>query len=897
MVQTLKIALWNANGLNQHSHELKSFINHNEIDVMLVTETHFTNKSYLTLFNYKIYFTNHPDGTAHGGTAILIRNSIKHHELESYIENHLQATTIAIEGVTGITKISAVYCPPKHNNKKDKYEAFFKTLGNKFIAGGDYNAKNIVWGARVTTTKGRELLTAMHSNNLNYVTTGEPTYWPTDPNKTPDLLDFYITKGIDNKLVTATSSLDMSSDHTPVILNMYSDTTHTPHPPALCNKNTNWDTFQEVLDEAIELKIPLRTPADVEWAISNLIINIQKASWAATPTYKQPTTKESCPQTLKEKILEKRRLRRNWQQNRTVSNKNKFNKAARKLKKVILEIKNDSIQRYLEELTPTEATDYSLWKATRKLKSPQTPIPPIRKNNGKWARNNMEKADAFGDYLSQVFQPNNLESTPEEMEEINKILNEPFQMELPIPKFKFNEVKNVIMKEINPKKAPGYDLITGRILQKLTKKGIMAILHIFNAIVKLNYFPQQLKMAVIIMLPKPGKKLDELTSYRPISLLPVLSKVLEKLIMKRIKPILDSKNLIPAHQFGFRQEHGAIEQVHRLVKHISNDLENKRYCSAAFLDISQAFDKVWHRGLLYKLKNLLPHPYYELLKSYLSDRFFSVKYNSEYSELHHSKAGVPQGSVLGPMLYQLFTADLPTSRNTITATFADDTAVLASHHDPAAASRNLQASLNNIQAWLKKWKIRINESKSIHVTFTLRRGICPAVLINNQMITQKNEVKYLGLHLDRRLTWRTHIFTKRKQMGLKLRQLYWLIGKKSQLNLTNKILIYKAILKPIWTYGIQLWGSASNSNLEIVQRFQNKVLRIITSAPWYVSNNIIEKDLQVQSIKTEVTKYSEKYKDKTSAHSNDLVRELFNVNSEVRRLKRFKPTDLINRFK
>jgi hypothetical protein len=117
---------------------------------------------------------------------------------------------------------------------------------------------------------------------------------------------------------------------------------------------------------------------------------------------------------------------------------------------------------------------------------------------------------------------------------------------------------------------------------------------------------------------------------------------------------------------------------------------------------------------------------------------------------------------------------------------------------------------------------------------------CPPVKLNNEHLPQADEVKYLGIHLDRRLTWRKHITTKRKQLDLKLQNLYWIIGRKSQLSLENKLLVYKVILKPVWTYGMQLWGTASNSNLEILELFQSKVLRVITDAPWYIPNTVIK---------------------------------------------------------
>jgi len=123
--------------------------------------------------------------------------------------------------------------------------------------------------------------------------------------------------------------------------------------------------------------------------------------------------------------------------------------------------------------------------------------------------------------------------------------------------------------------------------------------------------------------------------------------------------------------------------------------------------------------------------------------------------------------------------------------------------------------------------MKVNETKSIHVTFTLKRSVCPSVQLKNKHLAQPDDVKYLGIHLDRKLTWRKHITL----LDLKLRKLYWITGRKSKLSLGSKLLVYKAILKPIWTYGVQLWGSASNSNIDILERFQSKALRIITEAP------------------------------------------------------------------
>lgn len=321
-------------------------------------------------------------------------------------------------------------------------------------------------------------------------------------------------------------------------------------------------------------------------------------------------------------------------------------------------------------------------------------------------------------------------------------------------------------------------------------------------------------------------------------------------------------------------------------------MENKKYSSAVFLDVSQAFDRVWHSGLLYKLKSLVPAPFYLVLKSYLQQRCFYVNIRNSFSIIRHISAGVPQGSVLGPILYTIFTSDMPTTANVTTATYADDTALIASSESEVEASRFVQAELNKIDEWLKRWRIAINTEKSTHVSFSLRRGDCPAVFLNGSEIPKSDHVKYLGIHLDKRLTWKQHIKAKREQLKIKTKKMYWLLGPKSQLNLTNKILLYKAILKPVWSYGLELWGTASNSNIEILQRYQSKTLRLITNAPWFVTNKAIHRDLNMSTIREEINRFSSRYLGRLSRHQNPLAISLLDDTNEVRRLKRFHVLDL-----
>lgn len=236
-------------------------------------------------------------------------------------------------------------------------------------------------------------------------------------------------------------------------------------------------------------------------------------------------------------------------------------------------------------------------------------------------------------------------------------------------------------------------------------------------------------------------------------------------------------------------------------------------------------------------------------------------------------AGVPQGSNIAPFLYTIYTSDLPTSMDTTVGTYADDTAILSASPDHITASQQLQTHLNTLSQWFTNWKIKINESKSSFViTFSLRPHNCPAVSINNINIPHSTEVKYLGLTLDRRLTWSLHFKDKRKKLNSRLHLLKPLI--RSYLTIQIKIILCKSLLQPIWTYGIVIWGSTKNSNKQTIQAFQNICQRVITGAPWFVSSETLNSDLKLPSINNIAAIYYKRFHSKLKESPNQLIKEL-----------------------
>lgn len=888
----LIIAEWNANGISNHINEVELFLNYNHIDVLLLSETHLTTKSFLRIKGYDLITANHPDDTAHGGAAVLIKKGIKYETLDSITEKYLQAAGVKVVcGNNNNVSIYSVYYPPRFSIKCDNYENFFKKLGNKFIVGGDFNAKHIWWGSRLNNPKGKELYKCVIKNCYKTTSTGRPTYWPSDPTKIPDLLDFFVYKGISDSHLSIAACDDLSSDHTPILLNYKAVLNKHSLNEHIFNNTTNITSFKDYIDKNINLNTSLKTGYELDDAVEALVQLIYNAAFYSTPPMNE--NKQSnilVSLEIRHLIKAKRRLRKIWQRTRLPTDKRNFNRAAQQLKRRLKQAKNDSVGRYLSKLSPLNNNEYNLYKATKYLKRPQKRNISLKDSDGTWCRSDGSIANAYKAFLEETFSPFSF-SNITDSEKISCFLDSPCQMCLPIKPFTVREVEEEL-KKLNGKKAPGYDKINAKVLQALPKKGLVFLTIIFNAILRLSHYPSQWKYAKIIMVLKPNKPENVLSSYRPISLLPICSKLFERLFQNRLFPILEALNVMPEHQFGFRQNHGAAEQCHRVVKVIRDSLENKLYCASIFLDVKQAFDRVWHDGLLFKIKQLLPTPYFLLLKSYLSQRRFYVCVNNAESEIGTAKAGVPQGSVLGPILYTLFTSDMPVSTNVTTATYADDTAILVSSPNPVIASSILQGHLDQLQTWFNSWNIKVNPEKSTNVTFTLRAGDCPPLLLNGDAIPTSNSVNYLGLRIDRRLTWKDHITCKRKQVDIKTKKMYWLLGPKSQLSLENKVTLYKTTLKPVWSYGIEIWGTASKSNIEILQRYQSKTLRLLSNAPWFVNNDCIHNDLGVPKIADEIIRFSTKYLSRLSNHSNILAINLLDDSNEVNRLKRKHILDL-----
>ncbi|GFT92146.1 probable RNA-directed DNA polymerase from transposon BS [Trichonephila clavipes] len=335
------------------------------------------------------------------------------------------------------------------------------------------------------------------------------------------------------------------------------------------------------------------------------------------------------------------------------------------------------------------------------------------------AFSDFEKAEAFKDTLEVTFQENAEPYSDDKIEEVESLVTHYFDNfnTLTPPLTSPLEVRGIIKKLPN-RKSPGPDQIPNIALKYLPINAITHLTKIYNRCLINCHFPTQWKIANVVMLPKPNQDHKFSQNYRPISLLNTTAKIFERIILNRIKNSLQSHRLYSPEQCGFREGHSTLHQLIRATNIINEGFASKLYTVGVFFDVKRAFDKMWHDGLTYKMIKLkFPAYLIKIIHNYLHNRTFRVRVNNTFSETGFCQSGTPQGSVLSPYLYNIFTYDFPDHHTVSTCLFADDSAALTQGVNLKYTIKTMQQFLVKLEKWLTDWRIAINVEKTQAIVF------------------------------------------------------------------------------------------------------------------------------------------------------------------------------------
>ncbi|GFU95623.1 probable RNA-directed DNA polymerase from transposon X-element [Trichonephila clavipes] len=652
---------------------------------------------------------------------------------------------------------------------------------------------------------------------------------------------------------TINSLAELSSDHNPVMLNFsFLSPIHHDNHRAI---TTCWSSFKNNLNNTVCLQeyAGINNPHVLEEKIQLFTSAVRSAHQHAS----QPIENKIHPYTpnhIHELIRDKNRAKKLYHNTLNPAHKTQYYRLQEKLKKELKKHKQQTWQNKLESLN---ARDNSLWHCQKLFRKNRPNIPSLSTSSGV-ANSDDQKANILAITLKDNFAENKRPGNGSHPidKEITKTLENFFSSPptLPLTPTDPNEICEYI-RRLKNNKALGSDQITNKMVKNFNTKTLLILTYLINKILFLRHFPNNWKNAIVFPIKKPDKNAHNPSSYRPISLLSVLSKITEYVILNRLKSFTNDNNFINPNQYGFTRNLSTYHPLLGLTEKITAGFQRGRSTGAVFLDIQKAFDRVWVSGLVYKLiTNNFPPALTHIINSYLVNRTFQVRVNDSLSNTFNINYGVPQGSLLGPLLFNIYINDMPTHPQNSANIYADDTVTLATYKNHNTITLALNNHLYLLQNFFDTWKIKINVDKTVAVLFTRRKTQPTPPTLYSTQLQWSQSTKYLGLILDKKLTWKQHLTHKRDKFRKALRALYPLIGWNSELNMYNKILLYTAVLRPILTYGSPVWGYAADSNIKIIEVAQNSIIRNIVKADRYTKNSYIYKDIKVLPLKNYIQK-------------------------------------------
>ena len=411
-----------------------------------------------------------------------------------------------------------------------------------------------------------------------------------------------------------------------------------------------------------------------------------------------------------------------------------------------------------------------------------------------------------------------------------------------------NEIISII-KSFQTKKSTGDDGISMQLLKQLCDSCSVPIANIINMSLHQGIMPDAMKLARVIPIYK-AKSRDSFTNYRPISLLSNLSKVLEKVVYKRLYSFLTHNKILYDRQYGFRPARSTIDAITEFTTDVLPCLDKKEKCISVYLDLSKAFDTINHNIMLSKLE------YYgirgkalEWFKSYLANRRQYVDYRGTHSEIKQIEYGVPQGSVLGPLLFIIYSNDIPHSITYCkTILFADDTTVYLTHVDPHILYRHVNHDLQILNDWFKANQLSVNPSKTF-ILFSRggdRTAHDLSIYINDEKLEQVQTTKFLGLYIDEKLSWEYHIEHCKSKVS---KGVYAINSSKHILSQRHLKILYYSLIHPHLLYGIRLWGNAYQKYICRLEIAQKKAIRAIAGANYNATSSPLFKKLNILKFK------------------------------------------------
>lgn len=822
---------WNCNGVRTHFNDLKILINDHNPVCLLLQETHLRDANNFSLKGYNIYRKDVAGrARASGGVLTAVSSSIFSEEIQ--LTTRLQAVAVKIN-TNKVMSVCNIYLPPDENFTFVDLENLINQIPPPIILAGDVNSYHTRWGSRSTNGRGRLLEGIIDRFQLTLLNTGEPTYLSSSYG-TFSAIDIAISSPSLFPQLTWTPLTDLyGSDHYPIIINIAFLTIPSNRKSNWIINKADWDKF------SLLASAPDESPEEVDIETANTLITdrILNAAEASIPTTSETQKRPRVPwfnSECKTARKNRRRAFRIFKSNMTSENLIEFKRQRAICRRVFNQSKRESWRTFTENLNKNTPAK-TIWNAIRSIEGKHSPPSFAINCGGRITNDPLLVCEEFARHYTSVF---NAPYEPDFV--IHKETNEQRQLdflqeELADYNLPFTEWElDTTLKGLKGS-SPGPDRVHNKMIQNLPPPTRNWLLRFYNRIWSSGQLPQIWKLAELIPIPKKDKDKRLPKSYRPVSLTSCLCKILERMVNRRLTWTLEKQNLIPSIQSGFRRNRSTLDHLVQIESEIQYAFVKNQQGIGVFFDAEAAYDRVWRHGILIKLHELGFRGHLPIfVQQFLRERRFRVRIGNTTSQAYEQTSGVPQGCVLSTTLFSVvvmcFAQPLP--RPVKIFQFVDDVAIYCRGSDTAVIGRSLQEAIKRLHETAKSIGMRFSPEKSKCLHFSRKRNTPepPALTLNGAPLPYVPSYRFLGIILDKRLTWREHIEHLRERCFTRLNLLKVLSGTKWGADRCTLLRVYKAAICAKLDYGSFIYASALTPVLTRLDTVHHAGLRLATGA-------------------------------------------------------------------
>lgn len=859
MPKSVKVIFINVNSIVSRTrrHYIQNFTDEQKPDVLMMAEHKLSSTHKFELRGYKTYRQDRAKGKG-GGTAVCVREGIKSERISVNFVT-MEGTVVRIKDQNGAdVYMVALYQRPREVVNAADLNIIVDMIGSsEAIIGADLNARHPAWGGGYANKGGRVLHEWLLScPTLDIRRSSAPT-------RGLSFIDIFLTTvgmvpvGQDQNGMDV-GTLDYESDHRAIEMVVGMDELETQE---LVEMYDFGRLNRRILNGKLLAGLAaIDLPANRNLAVEEIEAAAVRVGEVYADAMKEaiPKVKPSrgttlpLPEHILGLIAQKKRLKRTaYRTNdpiRVVTIRAEIRNVSKIIDELIVKYEEDYWVDKLEKIKPSPMMH-------RKVKqfcgiSNRKRIPRLVHMDGSVIDDDRGKANLLAEKFQSIQSSRATGGgSSEKLAAIADLRNHtpmvafsdlqrsdiPSNVEMPFKLITPEEVGAAI-KRLNNKKSSGPDGIPNFVVRKTDQESWAPLAILFNNCFNVGYFPVVWKRSRVVPILKPGKDPTDAASYRPIALLSNIGKLFEKVILDRVNVHLEDERVLLDSQFGFRKGLSTGHALMAVTDEMVRGFNRRRSTIAVGLDFEKAFDTVWREGIVYKMKvkYKFPDAVARMVYDYLMDRAFTVRIDGDESRAMETRAGVPQGSILGPVLYNLYLADIPQPENGEGLyIFADDILLTTSHARAKTANNRMQNYMDVLQLYFEEWYLKLNVPKCTCMVakgkrkrlYKNARKFVPKVQVGGVSIANAKSMVYLGVKYSEDMEFREHV----DMILQKMRKVYALYARRLRgrngLSMKVKLLVYKQVIRPILAYAFPIWGSISSAQMERLRKAERRMLR------------------------------------------------------------------------